>query len=322
MTIGCKIDEIRIDGNLRTFASDLEHYAALGLDAVEVPVHGLDMIRNGRLDRPRLQEVRTILKGFDFALTVHAPNPLNLMDERNPALHLAVFQASLEFTAALGAKVLVYHGGRFRPEESFGVPLPFPHQPEREQRLLELEKKWLSHLAIEAKDVTIGVENARPYLYHSPYCYAERLAALQTVIEEINRPNLRLTLDTGHLYMASRFHSFDPVEAVRSAAPLIAHAHVHDNFGGAIYYSEKIQTHQIPFGRGDSHMPVGWGDAPLSSILSAFIESYSGLFIMELRNRYFGHIKESKANLDAILKSLLASKAAKMAFIGSAHRAV
>ena len=48
-------------------------------------------------------------------------------------------------------------------------------------------------------------------------------------------------------------------------------------------------------------MPVGWGEVPITEILSTFIGSYQGLLIMELRSRYFESIEESKENLEGIL---------------------
>ena len=104
--------------------------------------------------------------------------------------------------------------------------------------------------------------------------------------------------------MASKFYGFDPIMAVCNIKDLIAHTHIHDNFGNAVYYHEKQQTHQIPFGRGDSHMPVGWGEIPIKEILSTFIGSYDGMFMMELRSRYFEHIRESKENLEGLLWDL------------------
>jgi len=304
VTIGTKADEIRIDGNLHTFRSDLERFAALKLEAVEIPVHGLDAIKNGTLDPRRVQSILGILRDFDFRYSVHSPNPLNLMDESNFGKHYSVFQASLEFAAEIGAKILVYHAGRFIPEETFSLPLIPQRDPHRERRLLEGENDALRKLAEEFPEVVIAVENARPYLYHSPYCYGERMSDLRNQVTAVNRPNVRITLDTGHLYMSSCFYAFDPGEAVKSAKDLIGHVHVHDNFGGAIYSNEKIQTHQIPLGRGDGHMPVGWGAVPFSSILSALLPSYSSLLIMELRNRYFNHLAESRANLLDLLKAL------------------
>ena len=304
ITIGTKIDEIRIDGNLSTLRSDLEKFAALKLEAVEIPVHGVDAIKNGVLDRRRVRSVLGILREFDFRYSVHSPNPLNLMDEEDFPEHYSVFQASLEFAGEIGARVLVYHAGRFIPEETFCLPLVPRRDPDREKRLLEQEKAALRKLAEEFPELVIAVENARPYLYHSPYCYGERIDLLKEQIISVNRPNVQITLDTGHLFMSSRFYAFGPVDAARSVKDLIVHTHVHDNFGGAIYYNQKIQTHQIPLGKGDAHMPVGWGAVPFSSILPAFSHSYSGLMIMELRNRYFGNLQESRANLMLVLNAM------------------
>jgi sugar phosphate isomerase/epimerase len=307
ITVGCKIDEIRIDGNLHNLRNDLERYAALGMKGVEIPVHGVDAIKDGGLDRKRLTACQEILRSFNFQYSVHSPNPLNLMDGANLQKHLAVFRASLEFAAAISSRVLVYHAGRFTPEETFGLPVIPTGDSERENKLWGVERSMLRQMAHEFPRVVIGVENARPYLYHSPYCYGEKLEPLKRMVQEVDMPNVRLTLDVGHLNMASQFYCFDLIRAIAEVKDLIAHIHIHDNFGGTIYHSEKIQTHQIPFGRGDAHMPVGWGNVPFSTLLREILPSYSGMMIMELRSRYFGDLKESKINLQQIIDSLTPS---------------
>jgi len=304
VNIGSKIDEIRIDGSLEIFQRDLEFFASLGLEAVEIPVHGLDAIKCGFLDDRRTKEVQGILRRFDFIYSVHSPNSLNLMDQRNLELHFAVFKASLEFTTAIGSNILVYHAGRFLPEEAFPIPKGNSISKKLAHRLLQIEREQIICLAEKYPTVTICIENARPYLYYSPYCYGEQIELLQEQIEKIGKPNVRINLDLGHLYMAAQYYRFDPVKAVQKISFLISHTHVHDNFGAAIYPHEKIQTHQIPFGRGDSHMPVGWGRIPLAKILSVYLPSYQGMLIMELRNRYFQMTKESRDNLVQLLKSL------------------
>ena len=299
--IGSKIDEVRIDGNLDALKRDLEHYKKINIEAVELPVHGLDAIKNGVLDKRQVIRVKEILKDFDFEYSVHSPNPLNLMNRQTLELHVSVFMASLEFASEIGSNILVYHSGRFVPEETFPVKGNFKISSDEKQRLLDMEAKSLKRLADEFPDIIICMENARPYLFHSPYCYAERLDALKKQIEKINRKNVKATLDIGHLYMAAGFYNFDSVEAAANIKKLIAHTHVHDNFGDAVHHYEKQQTHQIPFGRGDSHMPVGWGEIPIEEILSTYIEIYHGMFMMELRSRYFSHVNESKENLEKIL---------------------
>ena len=301
--IGSKIDEVRIDGNLDALRSDLEHYRKINMEAVELPVHGLDAIKNGLLDKRQVKRVKEILKDFDFEYSVHSPNPLNLMDKENLELHMSVFRASLEFASEIGSKIMVYHSGRFIPEERFPINGNLKISSDEKQRLIDIEAKSLNRLSTDYPDIFICLENARPYLFHSPYCYAERPDALKEQVERIGRENIRITLDIGHLYMAARFYSFDPVEAVAGIKELIAHTHVHDNFGDAVHHYEKQQTHQIPFGRGDSHMPVGWGEIPISKILSTYFESYHGILMMELRSRYFDHVEESRINLEVLLPS-------------------
>lgn len=308
LKIGVKIDEMRIDGDLKKLASDLSHYKKIGMKATEIPAHGVDAIKYGKLDKRQVKRIKGILKDFDFQYSVHCPNPLNLMDKGNPELHISVFKATLEFASEIDSKIVVYHPGRYVPEEAFPVNGRVNISGDEKRRLLDFEAAIIQNISSEFPGITICMENARPYLFHSPYCYAERIEPLKEQVLKINRDNVRINLDLGHLYMASKFYGFDPVTAASEIKDLIAHTHIHDNFGNAVYYHEKQQTHQIPFGKGDSHMPVGWGEVPIKEILSAFVDSYGGMFMMELRSRYFEHIKESMENLDKIFKLLLLTK--------------
>ncbi len=83
------------------------------------------------------------------------------------------------------------------------------------------------------------MENARPYLSQSPYTYAERLDPLKEQILRVNRDNVKMNLDFGHLFMSSRFYQFDPVAAVVPVKDLVVHTHVHDNFGGVVHHWEN-----------------------------------------------------------------------------------
>jgi len=304
LSIGSNINEVRVDGSLKALRFDLAAFLGFGLTAAEITVHGLDAVRNGRLDRKRTAEIKAILADFPFAYSVHSPNPLNLLDRVNTGLHRDVLRASLEFTAEIEAGVMVYHPGRYLVEEEFEVRGPLSLETDEQQRLLEEEATVVREAADAFPGVVIAMENARPYLHHSPYCYAELPRELKAQVERIDRMNVRINLDFGHLRMSSRFYGLDPVAEARAIAPLIAHCHVHDNFGNPAYHTEKLQTHQIPFGKGDSHMPVGWGDIPFSRIFAEFIDSYEGLLICELRDRYFDHTRESAENLAALLKEL------------------
>lgn len=299
-TIGSKIDEVRIDGSLSKFRQDLESLKRMGFKAVELPVHGLDVILNGKLIQKRLDKILVILNDFKFLYSVHSPNPLNLMDKKETGLHADVLLASLEFARQIHAGIVVCHAGRFIPEEFFSFPARGLSQKEKEG-LMEREAILLQSISEQYPDVTIAIENARPYLGESPYTYGEFPDELKHQIMCINRPNVKINLDVGHLYMTSLFHGYDLEEAVLAVRGLVAHTHIHDNFGGAVHHWEKQQTHQLPFGKGDSHMPVGWGSVPIGPVLDILLPDYTGLLMMELRSRYFDDLEESKQNLEALI---------------------
>lgn len=302
LNIGSNINEVRVDGSLSALQRDLAAFQTFGLTAAEISIHGLDAVKNGKLDRRRTAEIAAILADFNFSYSTHAPNPLNLMDRNDPELHRDVLLASLEFSSVIGAGCMVYHPGRFLAEEEFGIRGPASFTSPEKQDLLDHEAEILQQAADSFPDVIIAMENARPYLHHSPYCYAEQPQELIQQIKRINRSNVQMTLDFGHLHLAARYYDLDPVADVKAAAFCIAHCHVHDNFGRAVYHTEKNQTHQIPFGRGDAHMPVGWGTVPFYDLFAEFIYNYKGLLICELRSRYFAQTGEAVENLCAIFK--------------------
>ena len=257
LNIGSNINEMRVDGSVSRLRSDLEAFQSFGLTAAEISIHGLDLVKNGSLDRKRAAEVQSVMADFPFRYSAHAPNPLNLMDQQYLELHREVLHASLEFAAEAGIEVLVYHPGRFLVEETFAISGPVALAQDEQLRLLDDEARLLQEASDGFPTVTIAMENARPYLYHSPYCYAELPARLKQQIERIDRPNVRMTLDFGHLHMASCFYNLNPVDEVRNCAPLVTHCHVHDNFGNPVTYAEKNQMHQLPFGKRSEERRVG-----------------------------------------------------------------
>jgi len=303
--LGAKIDETMIDRSLPRLKTGLDVLREHEFQAVELPVHGLDAIRNGRLDYARVMHVRELLADYDFLYSVHSPDPINLMDQTDLELHVAVLKASIEFALLINATVLVYHPGRYVSEELFMLYEKHDMSSDEKRKLFDKETLLLQRIADEYPEITICMENSRPYLFHSPYCYAERLGPLAEQVENINRKNIKINLDFGHVYLSSKHYGFDAIKAVEQVRLLIGHTHIHDNFGKVIFHHEKQQTRLVPFGRGDSHMPVGWGEIPFEDILSTFIDGYEGMFMMELRGRYFDSVLESRENLRAILASCI-----------------
>ena len=99
--------------------------------------------------------------------------------------------SSIEFARLIGAGILVCHSGRYWPEENFGLPRQ-PISLRAEEKMWQAEVAALqemSRLAAEA-GVLLGMENARPYLDGSPYCYAKRPEELVKLIRAVDRQNV------------------------------------------------------------------------------------------------------------------------------------
>ncbi|HZD60044.1 MAG TPA: sugar phosphate isomerase/epimerase [Anaerolineae bacterium] len=294
---GINADASRLDGDLDLLRRDLRFFEEVGFEYVEIPVHGVDAIRNGQLVTRRVQEVNQLLKRFPFCYTVHAPNPLNLMNLEELNMHKKMLLSSIQFAYAIGSETLVYHCGRYVAEEEFLLP----NQPraityEMMDTLKQVELEILQELADYAAGlgINICIENARPYLDGSPYCYGEFLDQLVEQVKRINKSNVGINLDLGHAYLASQFYCFDFVDAIESVGPLVRHMHVHDNFGKLNSSFEREQPEMVAAGRGDCHMPIGWGYIPFKKAIAA-LRNYSGVFMLELRPRYMQYCDEALA---------------------------
>lgn len=285
-----------LDGNLETLRRELDYYHKIGFTHVELSPHGVGVVCNGRLIPERMEELCGILAMFPFRYTVHGPNTMNLMDLERTETERSLFLASLEFTHAVKADILVYHSGRYIPEEHLLDTYYKDPTPAEMALMWKTEKLLLQEMAKVAKydGISIGLENARPYLNGSPYCYAERLDQLKKMVVEVNRENVGICLDVGHAYLAARYYNFDFLTSIASVLPSIKHVHLHDNCGRASTSYEKKQVEMVAVGRGDMHAPIGWGEVPVAKVLSA-LKHYRGVITLELRPRYRPYYQETLA---------------------------
>ncbi|WP_198470836.1 sugar phosphate isomerase/epimerase family protein [Acetomicrobium sp. S15 = DSM 107314] len=292
-SIGINVDAAYVDGDLRRLIELLDEYAEMEVECVEVPLHATGAMLGGKLISERVDEVSRILKRYHFHYSVHAPNPINLMDADEPELHKEALLESIRFSATINSKILVYHSGRYIPEEHFHIPWQAAGRatPETERRrsMNRREKEALLSLAKEGErlGVTLCLENARPYLDGGFYCYAEDPFRLAERVRDLNHPRIGITLDIGHAYLSAKRYGFDFLEAVRSVAPFTKHVHLHDNFGRVCSSLEKKQVELSALGRGDMHLPIGKGEIPVEEVFSVLCDcNYSGLLINEIRHRY------------------------------------
>lgn len=289
-----------LDGSLAILRRELDYYYELGFTQVELAPHGVGAIYCGCLDQNRVKEIQALLAEYPFRYTVHGSNPLNLMS--GDEVDRQGFIASMEFTADIGAEIMVYHAGRYLAEEKFLFasqlkPTPFEKEVLWERECAELQT--LGNIAAQY-GIRIAVENARPYLDVPNYCYAESLEELARMIEAVNHSQVGITLDTGHAYLAACRYDDDLLAGISLIEPYVCHIHLHDNFGRCCASWEKKQYELAAMGRGDMHMPIGWGKVPVSEILDR-LPQYHGSITLEMRPRYREHYREALNNVQALL---------------------
>lgn len=288
--MGVNLQVNEMTSNLDNMRAKLDKVVELGLDVVEIPVQAMNVIRHGRIDETRLRDYIRILESYSLRYTTHAPYHLNLFRDggSNPTEE-ALFTASLEVSLAIRAEVMVYHVGRFVGEEEFYYPTLWRAYSEYEKhQLMEMEQSLLfkSGERAQAAGLRIGMENMRPYLDCRDYCYSVVPQALLDQVRNVNHPNVGVTLDFGHLYLAVNMYNLNLEAEVSAIAPHVVHLHVHDNFGVPCFSSEKSQYDLVPLGRGDMHAPMGDGEIPFPAITALLAPYFDGCLVHELRDRY------------------------------------
>ncbi len=249
-------------------AEELALARRLGYDAAEISMDGTGLIFGGRLHADMLRDALSAFGRHDFWYSVHSPSSLDLRDRANREVQLALARSTLTFTRDLDGRVLVIH---FERQSS---------DPRDEAAFTEA----MLRLSDEAGDLLLGVENIE----------VERIEPVIECVARINRPNVAMTLDVGHAYLAAAHFGFDFLEAIGRARPLVRHIHVNDNFGrydplrleNFTLYRTQTPADTFPLGKGDLHLPVGWAAIPFDRVCAA-LGGYEGTLVHEYRAHLF-----------------------------------
>ncbi len=267
--VGINAHSPRINGDIELLERDLAHFKKIGFDYVEIPVHGVDGVINGKLNLENVKRVKEALIKYNLKATAHSPDTLNLRKD-NFDLEKEVFQSSIEFASELEAKVLVYHNGNFERRKQEGELQNIAS--EREIRAL----KTLSEFA-DKRGVEICLENG-----------ALSIKELVRIVRKVNRENVGITYDFGHafLYYSCYGGEKEFLTSIKEALPYLKHIHIHDNFGRASMTSQDTPYRsRLLFGEGDLHLPPGMGKIPYEKIF-CLIREYRGIVIAEIDPRY------------------------------------
>jgi len=257
----------------------LQSLADAGYTHAEVFTDYSDLYVGGRVNSQQLARLLAVLDKHRHHLnyTYHLPGQVNLFDLADRHVHERLLRSGIEVGKAIGAESMVYHPGcRLRPSAGTSVAM-FDLMARERETLIPLADKvasWGSDIAIETW-IDTGC--------YAGYSYATWPELLATQVETINHPAVGLCLDFGHLYIAARWYGFDFMQGVARLAPLTTHFHVQDSMGIVDYDGRRDPA----LGRGDLHLPPGWGDIPLEKVFSQFDFPRCPVFMVELPDRFF-----------------------------------
>lgn len=251
-------------------APTLARLASAGLSNVELSAGALDVLFDGKLQKARLKRVIDAIDESGFGVTLHQPSILDPRSERNPEMMQQLFYSLLEMCHELGAPIFVLHYEK--ASENAGLEAQF------ERLLIEAAER--------ADDVVIAVENIE----------VAPSGEVVDLIQRLDHPNIRMTWDVGHDVLAADAFGYDVHEAAKRSAPYVAHVHAQDNFGryeplrltDRAAYDRMGKVKLSAVGRGDLHMPIGWGTIPWRGLLAPLrAVGFSGTVVSEVLERFY-----------------------------------
>jgi sugar phosphate isomerase/epimerase len=287
----------------------------LGYTLVEIDPGLFPLIFNGELRKPQLADFLEVTRRSGLRFSVHGLGRLNLAYDHRHALCKKIMRTQIELCAAMGATRLVYHSGlQALDEVHCGVRTTLLTAQELEEGA-QREVAAFKDLAPVAADagVIICMENLDPHLWEHAlirsfglpsseidrHLARLRIGPIARQLEAINHPNVGMTLDVGHLYMASKNLGFSYLDAVSEAAPWVRHLHVSDNFG-TLDEGRPSERDRWAFGEADMHMPPGWGSIPYPEVF-ARLPDYRDDLILEILVELYDRLAEARANVRSLL---------------------
>ena len=168
----------------------------------------------------RADQVNSLLDGHTGRRGIHGPFrgvPLNSPDPLFQQLVARRYNQAIEFTAMFGGSHMVIHS----PFDGWVSPFTFAGDPVEVEKNINLIEATLRDVlpVAEANGVMLVLENIRDF-----HC-----GAIIKVMEAINHPNLRMSLDIGHCQLRVPLGGMPNDQYIREAGRRLEHLHIQDN---------------------------------------------------------------------------------------------
>jgi sugar phosphate isomerase/epimerase len=231
-SIGCNIvDPVCDKGEMYTkevYLRNLAHYRHYGIRHIEFSHVTV-------IDVADANEIREYMQAIGLVpWSIHSEH-LNDSTEAGLQAYLKEQIHCCDVAKALGTKVVVCH-----------LPNINPHELDRDCDILN----QLADITSE-RGLTLALEICQlPTAYHIE------------VIDQINRPDVGINVDTGHVFLFGG----DPAQSIRDVGHRLVTTHLQDNFG-----------------ENDDHQPPGMGYIDWRGVLQALVDiDYRGPLMVEL----------------------------------------
>lgn len=308
-------DTLDDSGDLRRLEQALARIKELGYAQVEMDVSLYGFVIDGKIRQAQFEAFCSVLKNFDFRYSIHSPNRLNLAYDPRHELSRSILLRQIEICRAIGGTRVVYHSGlESLSDVAHGVRRTLLTDKElREGERREVQAfKELAPIAADA-GVVVCMENGDSHQWEHTVIasfdlpretllkYHARLDPQNVVrqLEEIDHPNVAMTLDIAHLHIAAHDMGFDYLKAVETAAPWAKHLHVNDNFG-RLDRGYGTESDRWAYGEADIHLPPGWGSIPYREVL-ARLPDYEGALILEIKPGFRDHLGECLSTMKRLV---------------------
>lgn len=230
------------------------------------------MIIGGVIQKKVVRYIKEILQKHELQYTAHGCYGLDLRNLKEHQIQRSVLFSSITVCKMLDIGLLNLH---YNEESRFA---------DQEQMFLKIHLEAADYAA--EQEIILAMENVE----------VEHTDKTLLFLKQANHPNLRMTLDLGHLYLSARYFGYDYIKTVTACAPWLGHLHINDNTGvfenlrleNYLLYNTMSMGYRFAFGRGDIHVPPFWGKVPLKAALSIIKHSgYQGIWLCEYYSQFF-----------------------------------
>ena len=249
----------------------------------------------GLLNKPMLHEIKNIASSYPCHFTVHSPYALDLRQNKREKIQLQLFKSMIDLTHLLNEEKQIKNYQEF----PYGLCVVHYSKKSNEYHIEKRYENLLLQMADYATQagVLIAIENNDN----------ERISPLVDMLTKLNHPNLKMTMDFGHAFLAAEYLGENFLDNIKLSLPFMRHIHLHDNFGIVDFEKYKGQKRdslmiRTQLGVGDLHLPVGWGKIPYKQIGDIIRNDYKGIYmiendVMSLNSSLLLEIKETVTEL-------------------------